>query len=229
MSQNDTKGEHMTLIVAALTKKKGFLFGDQTRTITPKDGNHVNIKIDNIKIITSGPVYCEKSGTKIQPICNNSAYVAIAGDEKKSQTFVKSLEKLKTVEELGSFVNQYWLEHGDDSPDQFLLLSKNGENVYAESYFKYTEPRSNSYGHYTYLPKDEKMLFVALGSGAQPFLGYAHILNDDLGKQYNEATKGATLLKWEKDFIEKIKSIYTDIHHQISSVGNDVDVVTMEL
>lgn len=219
----------MTLIVAALTKKKGFLFGDQTRTILPQDGKQVQIKMDNIKIITDRPVYCEKSGTKIQPICNRSAYVAIAGDERKSQTFVKSLEKLKTVEELGSFVNQYWLEHGDDSPDQFLLLSKNGENVYAESYFKYTEPRFNSYGHYTYLPKDEKLLFVALGSGAQPFLGYAHILNDDLEKQHNEVTKNGTLLKWEKDFIEKIKSIYTDIHNQISSVGNDVDVITMEL
>jgi hypothetical protein len=219
----------MTLIVAALTKKKGFLFGDQTRTILPQEGKQVQIKMDKIKIITDGTIYLQKSGTKIQPICNNSAYVAIAGDERKSQAFVNSLEKLKTVEEFNSFVNQYWLEHGDDSPDQFLILSKTIEKVYAESYFKYAEPRFNSYGHYTYLPKDEKLLFIALGSGAQPFLGYIHILNDDLEKQYNEATNDGTLLKWENDFVEKIKSIYTDIHHQIGSVGNDVDIITVNL
>ena len=41
----------MTLIVAALTKKKGFLFGDQTRTILPQEGKQVQIKMDKIKII----------------------------------------------------------------------------------------------------------------------------------------------------------------------------------
>ena len=36
-------------------------------------------------------------------------------------------------------------------------------------------------------------------------------------------------MKWENEFVEKIKSIYTDIHHQINGVGDDVDVVKVEL
>lgn len=219
----------MTLIVAALTKKKGFLFGDQTRTISSKNGGQVCLKMDNIKIITNKPIYLQNGETKIYSICNASAYIGIAGDEKKSQAFVQSLQNVKKIEEFNSFVNQYWLEHGDDSPDQFLLLSKSTDKIYVESYFKYDEPRFNAYGHYIYLPKDEKLLFVALGSGAQPFLGYTHILNDNLEKQYNEAIKDGSLLKWENDFVEKIKSIYGDIHHQISGVGDEVDVSTIEL
>ena len=219
----------MTLVVAALTKRKGFLFGDQIRTISSKNGGQVCLKMDNIKIITDKPIFLQNGETKIHSICDSSAYIGIAGDERKSQAFIQSLQSVKKIEEFDSFANQYWLEHGDDSPDQFLLLSKTNEKIYAESYCKYEEPRFRSYYHYTYIPKDEKLLFVALGSGAQPFLGYAHILNDDLEKQHNEAIKEGSLLKWENEFVKKIKSIYTDIHHQINGVGDDVDVAAIEL
>lgn len=205
------------------------MFGDQTRTILPQEGKQVQIKMDKLKIITDRPVYWQKSGTKIQPICNSSAYIGIAGDEKKSKAFVQSVQNIKKVEEFNSFVNQYWLEHGEDSPDQFLLLSKKHEKVYAEYYFKCSEERFNAYVHYVYTPKDDKIVFAQIGSGSQAFSGFIQAGIDGLEKQYNEATKDETLLKWEKDFVEKIKSIYTDIHHQISSVGDDVDFVTVDL
>lgn len=215
----------MTLIVAALTKKKGFLFGDKTRTISPENGNPVQIKMGGIRITTTGNVYWQNSGTKIHSLHNNSIHIGIAGSEDKAQKFLQSLDADGEIENFSSHINQYWLKYGDESPDQMIFLSKKGDMVYAESYFKYNEPRFNSYVHYTYEPKDDKLLFVAIGSGSQPFLGYAHILNDDLENQYNDALKGGTTLEWGEKLVKKVKSIYIDIHHQIDSVGEEVDVV----
>lgn len=229
MSKNDANGGRMTLIVAALTKKKGFLFGDQTRTISSKNGGQVCLKMDNIKIITDKPIFLQNGETKIHSICDSSAYIGIAGDEKKSQTFVQSLQSVRKNEDFNSFVNQYWLEHGEDSPDQFLLLSKTAEKIYAESYFKYNEQRFDSYGHYVYTPKDDRIVFAQIGSGSQAFLGFIQATIDDLEKQYNKVIKEGSIMKWENEFVEKIKSIYTDIHHQINGVGDDVDVVKIEL
>ena len=42
----------MTPIVATHTKRKGFLFEDQTRTKPSKDGRFVHLKIGNIKFKT---------------------------------------------------------------------------------------------------------------------------------------------------------------------------------
>ena len=219
----------MTLIVAALTKKKGFLFGDQTRTISSKDGSPIQIQMDNIKITTTGNVYWQNSGTKIIPICNNTAYIAMAGSDEKFKTFVQALREVKKYDDINSFTSQYWLKHGDDSPDQFILLSKSNDKVFTEYYFKYEDARYKSYCNYTYLPKDSKVLFIAIGSGSEAFYGFIRIVNDEIEKQYNEAFSQGSILQWENDLKEKIKSIYSDIHHQIRGVGEDVDIAEVEL
>ena len=100
----------MTLIVAALTKKKGFLFGDKTRTISPENGNPVQIKMGGIRITTTGNVYLQNSGTKIHSLHNNSIHIGIAGSEDKAQKFLQSLDADGEIENFSSHINQYWLK-----------------------------------------------------------------------------------------------------------------------
>lgn len=218
----------MTLIVAALTKKKGFMFGDRVGTIPEKEGSATPLTINGIKLQIKGNVYFKDYGPKIFSIFDNSLYIAMAGDKRKFSLFYNTLNSIK-AENFNSYINQYWTKYQDESPDQLLVLSKGLDSVKVEAYFKVEGPRCNTYDHITYIPKDEKLLFVAFGSGASAFLGYIQALNDMFEKQYKKALADETLLQWEEKFIKEIKSIYSDIHHQIDSVGDEVDIVSLEL
>lgn len=215
----------MTLIVAALTKKKGFLFGDKTRTISSKDGSPVQLQMPNVTIKAEGTVYLQSSMPKIHQLFGNTAYIAMAGDEKKFQTFLESLNVVQQLEDFNSYVNQYWLDHQNDSPDQMLILSKKPNVIIVESYCKCNNELYDGYDHCTYIPKDDKILFLAMGSGAESFLGFSHAINEELNQQYMQSLRTNSFQEWEEKFKALIKSIYSDIHHYIRSVGDEIDVV----
>ena len=213
-----------------MTKRKGFLFGDRTKTISSSDGSPIQVNAGNVRVETTGKVFVHNAGEKIFPICNNTAYLAMAGDEAKFVKFYRSIDLIKQMDDFNVYANRYWRENHDESPDQLLVLSKDMDVVSVDSYGNLTNDIYRGFDHCTYVAKDdENILFLAVGSGAEAFLGISHQINDELNKQYKAALDANSLPEWEGVFIKKIKSIYSDIHRHIASVGAEVDVVSLEL